>query len=127
MKISGDLPKKIQHNKAVNTRLKISAVLLAFSVSACSTVKVPEFVNLPEFREASQNIGEYPDPADAPSAPDDMRGAADWDKAAKSIIKKRDGFDTPPDNNYMTDPQIEKEIEALKTKVKEYKLDDPVE
>ena len=103
---------------------------LVFGLSACSSVKIPDLPDLPGFSEAaagSENL-EYPDPSKAPSLPEDMRGDGEWDKAANALIRKRDNFDAPPDvDGAMSDQEIEQNIEALKSKVKEYKLDDPVE
>lgn len=115
----------------MSRKLKISALLIAASLpAACSSVKMPDLVDLPEFSEAvkgAENL-DYPDPAKAPARPDDMRGGGEWNKAAKAIIEKRDNFNAPVDvDGAKTEEQIEQEIQALKSKVKEYKLDDPVE
>jgi len=90
-------------------------------------VKVPDFVNLPEFREGAGSSGEYPDPADAPPAATNLRSASAWDRAAQELISKRDNFESPPGSPPLTDEEIQQQINALKSKVKEYKLDDPVE
>ncbi len=112
----------------VNIKSKIFLLVLSGSIlSACSTVKVPDFVNLPEFREASGSSSAYPDPADAPPEATNLRSASAWDKAASELISKRDNFEVPPGTDPLTDEEIQQQINALKSKVKEYKLDDPVE
>ena len=102
----------------------------AGSLSACQTVKIPdfEFMNLLEegFEQAS-SIGETPDYAATPAAPTNIRSADDWDAQAKALIYERDA------NNVQgtefipkTDAQIAQEKAALKARVHAYKADDPV-
>ena len=109
---------------------KITALLILGMIPAgCSTVKMPDLVDLPEFKEAgvdTQNL-EFPDPMKAPSLPDDLRTAAQWDQAAGQMVRQRDNFGAPEDIGGRTEQQIKQDIEALRNKVKEYKLDDPVE
>jgi len=112
--------------------LKNILVLTALSgLSACSTVKVPniDFVKLPGFEKEAENIGGYPNAAEAPEAPTDTRSKSAWDSAAKDIIRQRDGFVIPSTGNdpIKTDAQIEQELQRLKEKAREYKLDDPAE
>jgi len=115
----------------VSRKIEISALLaIALFGTACSTVKVPDIVDLPEFREEAANVEnlEYPDPAQAPSAPSDIRSAEQWDTSAKALIQKRESINVPPESpDALTDPEIIQEIDALKNKVKEYKVDDPIE
>ena len=107
---------------------KLSIVLLSATLLVgCTTVKIPDLVDLPGFRDAAQTSGEYPDPSDAPAAPTGLRSSADWDKAAKAIIARRDGFVVPKGGDDLTDEQIKQNVNALKSKVREYKLDDPIE
>ncbi|NNE57871.1 MAG: hypothetical protein HKN36_07175 [Hellea sp.] len=106
------------------------AFITAAMFSACSTVKVSDVVKLPEFRDAATEAGSftYPDPAEAPAVPTDLRSAREWDQAAKLIIKRAATVDVPEDPYAnISDAEIAREIQALKNKVKEYKLDDPVE
>lgn len=109
---------------------KISVLLILGMIpAACSSVKIPDLVDLPEFKEAgvdTQNL-EFPDPMKAPALPDDLRTDAQWDQAAGQMVKARDSFGAPIDVDGRTEQEIKRDIEALKAKVKEYKLDDPVE
>jgi len=113
---------------------RVSKIAFAVSVglwaTACSSVKVPDIVDLPEFGDSVANAEnfEYLDPMNAPEVPDDMKSSTQWDKAAKAMIRKRENFNAPIDvDGALTEQQIKQEIEALKSKVKEYKLDDPIE
>lgn len=134
MNFSGDLGVIFSHIDSVKQKSQIPNRIFMFAaiigLSACSSVKMPDLVDLPEFSEAvegAENL-DYPDPAKAPDMPDDMRKAESWDKAANALIRKRDNFNAPVDiDGLKTDAEIEQEIQALKSKVKEYKLDDPVE
>jgi len=104
------------------------APILLISLGGCSTLKIPDmdFIKFPEFREEAENIGDYPKVEDAPEAPSELRSDAEWDKAAKRIIAKRDGKGAAPapiDTN--SDAQIKRKINELAAKVEEYKLDDP--
>lgn len=110
---------------------RISAIVLAGALlTACNTVSMPDLVDLPEFSEAIEGSDKlkYPNPSDAPAAPDDVRSASDWDRAAKNLIRKRDGFEAPADmSGGQSDQELEENFDALKAKVEEYKLDDPIE
>lgn len=102
----------------------------ALAMSACTSVKVPDLMDLPEFREAGIDVDnlEYPDPMNSPDVPDNMKSAAEWDKSAKFMQGLKDRFEAPVgDERPLSDAELKREIEALKAKVKEYKLDDPVE
>lgn len=130
MNFSGDLCCIFSHKTSVTTRFHIAILGLCLVISACSTVKVPDMVDLPEFREAGVDVDklDYPDPMQAPTVPDDMPSGAEWDKAAKYMQGLKSTFEAPVAmDEPMSEEEIKKEIEALKAKVKEYKLDDPVE
>jgi len=137
MNFWGDLLTKCPINGHMKRSRNMNQILasgmiccLAVLMSACSTAKMSDVVKLPEFRDAATEAGSftYPDPAEAPVAPDDLRSAEEWDKAAKRILKWAETVDVPKDPyGEVSDVEIEKEIQALKRKVKEYKLDDPVE
>ena len=75
------------------------------------------------FRDSATDLEAYPEVDGAPIAPDDMRSSAQWDMAARELLSDRDKFDTPPAND--TTALTPQEIEALKAKVRAYKLDDP--
>jgi len=97
-------------------------------LGGCASIKMPEFdfINLPEFKEDAENVGDYLKVAEAPEAPSDIRSDAAWDSAAKGLIAKRDGFVIPDSGEPpMTDAQILAEMKRLAAKVEAYKLDDP--
>ena len=107
--------------------LILSLLGSVFLTTGCSTISTPK-IDLPEFRETAANVDEleYPNPNQAPEAPENLPTAEEWDKAAKKIIQYRDNFDAPPDYDAdLTEEQMIKEIEALKKQVKEYQKDDP--
>lgn len=105
-----------------------SALFSALAFAGCSSVKMPE-IDLPGFNEAAANVDEleYPNPNDAPPAPEDVPSAEEWDKAAKSLMRKRELFGAPVLRDDLTDAEIRQEIDALKQKVREYEIDDPIE
>lgn len=115
----------------IHNATRLSVLLLASMMfTACNTVGMPDLVDLPEFSEAIDGSDklDYPNPGDAPVAPTDVRSAAEWDNAANAIIRKRDSFEAPAIvGDVQSDQEIEQNIDALKAKVQEYKLDDPVE
>jgi len=97
-------------------------------LSGCASMKIPEFdfINLPDFKDDAENVGEYLAVADAPTAPTDIRSDAAWDRSANDLIAKRDGFVIPDSGEPpMTDAQILAEMKRLAAKVEAYKLDDP--
>lgn len=111
-------------------RVKTLALLCAaLMTSACSTVKMPniDFMRLPEFREAAAKLIEgFPDVGQAPTRPDDIRSAAEWDAAARDLIQKRAALSVPKDGSRpMTDAEIDAQVERLKAQIRRYKLDDP--
>lgn len=104
-------------------------VLLGTALCSCASVKSRiadlDFVKLPEFREDAANIGNYPDFTNAPQVPKDVRSAKQWDKDAKKLLAKRDGFIVPPAGPEMSQAEIEREMQNAANKVQAYKLDDP--
>lgn len=104
------------------------AMATSFGLNACASVKLPklDLLKLPEFKEESENIGAYPNVQDAPSLPSDVRNAREWDKTANEILKARDNINTPtPIEPVQTPEQIQQDIETLKDRVNEYRVDDP--
>ena len=105
-------------------------IFSVFSMSACSSIKMPnlDFIKIPEFRkefrEDAKNIGKYPEVANAPQRPNDIRSDEEWDKAAKTIMAEGEAFNPPP-LNPANKAMLDAEIENLSQKVEEYKLDDP--
>lgn len=113
--------------KKLNVRF-CTLVLASLVVSGCASLKVPDFdfIKMPEFREEAENIGGYPDVADAPQAPTDVRSDAQWDKDAKNLLAKRDGFGPVPEGEpTLSDTEFNRKVDELISKVEEYKLDDP--
>jgi len=86
--------------------------------------------DIPGFDKAAaeaENL-DYLNPVNAPAAPDDIRSDDQWDNSAKRLINQRDRFSAPPDvDGVRSEQALQQDIAALKAKVKEYKLDDPVE
>ncbi len=114
-----------------NTRI-IVLTSAAACLSACSTVKLPDFdmPGLAKFKEASAKLVEgYPEVSEAPVRPTDLRSSAKWDTAANALIAQRDGFNVPETAGLQDAPEtpedFDREVEALKAKVRSYKLDDP--
>ena len=110
---------------------KVAMISAMVCLSGCSTVSMPD-INLPKFSKISEffegrnEIDDYPDVTDAPSAPTDIRADAAWDNDAKNLIKLRDEFKALENNGVAkSDAQITQDLEALKAKVRAYKADDP--
>jgi hypothetical protein len=105
-------------------------VLAAASLSACSTVSMPnlDFLKSSDFAEDAKNIGDYPSVADTPTAPTDVRSAELWDAEAKKLIQERDSFNagvvgvTEPAKS---EAELARELAALRAKARAYKADDP--
>ena len=108
--------------------VKLALITAATSLSACSTVKMPnlDFFKSSAFEEEAKNIGDYPDVTDAPAAPTNVRPARTWDTQAKLLMAKRDAFDTPrPVDPTRTETEISRDTDALKARARAYKADDP--
>lgn len=110
-----------------NFKTRICAlVLCSVVVTGCSSIPDLDFVKFPEFKEEAENLGGYPNVEDAPETPTDVRSDAQWDKDAKQLMAKRDGFGPVPEEEPMeTDAEFNRKVDALVAKVEEYKLDDP--
>ena len=108
--------------------LILMTALAAFSLSACANVKIPklDLIKLPDFKAESEKLGEFPELADAPDLPEEVRNARQWDKTARDIIKIRDNFRAPiePDRP-KTAKEINREVNRLTREVNEYRADDP--
>ena len=107
-----------------------SLILAAASLSACTTVKMPnlDFFKSSEFEEDAKNLSEFPSIADTPSAPTDVRSAALWDIEAKKLIKERDGFNAAKggiDEPARSESELASEAAALRARVRAYQADDP--
>lgn len=114
-----------------NSKLAIFLlVLAAASLSACSTVKMPnlDFFKSSEFEEDAKNIGDYPSAEDTPEAPTDVRSAELWDIEAKKLIKERDSFNSSGVNlaeSAKSEAELERELATLRAKARAYQADDP--
>lgn len=107
-----------------------SLVIAAASLSACSTVSMPnlDFLKTSEFQEEAENIGDYPQISDTPTAPTDVRAAALWDAEAKKLLKERDAFKAGQaslQEPVRSEAEIAREAAALRARVRAYKADDP--
>jgi len=102
--------------------------ILAVTLSACASVKLPklDLVKLPDFRKESENLGEFPELANAPELPEGVRTAEQWDETINDIIKSRDGFNTPAEHDRaITAAEVDSEINRLTNAVNAYRADDP--
>ena len=115
----------------INSKLAtFSLILTAASLSACSTVKMPnlDFFKASEFEEDAKNLGDYPKVSETPTAPTDIRSAAVWDIEAKKLLRERDDFNkgrTGIQEPSKSDTELARDLAALRAKVHAYKADDP--
>ena len=115
------------------TRSKLASFLLiiaAASLSACSTVSMPnfDFLKSSEFEEDAKNIGDYPSVSDTPTAPTDVRSAALWDAEAKKLMRERDAFNNGRatiEAPAKSEAELAREAAALRAKARAYQADDP--
>jgi hypothetical protein len=107
----------------------VAAMAACTLIGGCSTVKIPKFEmpSLPAFKEATEKLLDgYPEVADAPTRPKDVRSAEEWDKAAKALMTERSGFVVPDlGDSPQSETEVAREVERLKAQVRAYKLDDP--
>lgn len=98
-------------------------------LSACQTVSMPkisEIMKSPEFSEDAATIGnDYPNIADAPPAPTDIRSDEQWDDDARSLQALRDDTGRVPMEAGPSEAQATRQFESLKAKAQAYKKDDP--
>ena len=115
-------------NNVINLLKTVSGVVVLLTVTACANIKLPslDILKLPEFKEESENIGDYPSVQNAPSLPTEVKSSKEWDAQAKKILKIRDKFNSPvePDRP-ITEDEILQEIDRLTDSVNEYRNDDP--
>ena len=107
----------------------VMAYVASMVLSACQTVSMPKINDImksPAFSEDAANIGnEYPEIADAPSAPTDIRSDRQWDKDARSLQALRDDQGRVPMEAGPSEAQATRQFERLKAKAQAYKRDDP--
>ena len=107
-----------------------SLIIAAASLSACSTVKMPnlDFLKSSEFDEDVKNIGDYPSTADAPTAPTDVRSGAIWDIEAKKLMAERDAFNKGRaglQEPVRSEAELARDLAALRAKARAYQAGDP--
>lgn len=115
-------------NNVLNLLKIVSGAIVLLNLTACASIKLPslDILKLPEFKEESENIGDYPSVQDAPSLPTEVKSSKEWDSQAKKIIKIRDNFDAPAEpDRPITKDEIYQEIDRLTDSVNEYRKDDP--
>lgn len=106
---------------------KLLLVGAALSLTACSTVKMPNLSGLTDFRNEKIR-GDYPDVSEAPEEPVDVRSAAEWDQAAVALKNEKRKADITDETIEPTSPaEFNRKFEQLKQEVRAYKADDPVE
>lgn len=112
-------------NSKITTLLCVAA--LSLPMSACTAMKIPDFAKggSTEFEQEAQNLGGYPDVADAPDKPKGLKSDKQWDLAAQKVIDARDNFGAPGANDAQTEREIVREMQALSDAVDEYMKDDP--
>jgi hypothetical protein len=85
-----------------------------------------DFMGSSEFEEEARNIDQtIPDAADAPAIPTDTHNAEQWDEAAKSMTRIKNGFSLPDVAEPQTSEELEREFQSQKARVEAYKADDP--
>ena len=113
------------------SRLGTYAIILAAaSLSACSTVKMPnlDFFKSLGFEDNTKSLSDYPDIADTPTAPTDVRSAKQWDLEAKKLMQERDAFNAERgefSEASKSADELAREAAALRARVHAYKADDP--
>ena len=105
---------------------KLTCLLIPVCLAGCASIDLPDLDMLDRpFRESATDLEDYPDTAEAPRAPEDVRAAGEWDKAARTLISQRDGFAIPEAASGLDDPAVLREIERLKAEARAYTADDP--
>ena len=104
--------------------LRIPHLFAALLLGGCASIDLPSLDMLDSaFRDSRTDLDSFPSVSQAPVAPGDMRASSDWDAAARTIATQRDNFDAPP---APAEPDLTAaQIEALKARVRAYRLDDP--
>ena len=102
-------------------------VIAAVSLSACSTVRLPDLgMEMSEFRESLDRLDDnYIQADELPSRPTDIRSAAEFDRAATDMIRLRDGFTVPEGDAGLSDAEFDAAYQAAQDYADAYKDDDP--
>lgn len=106
----------------------LTGLAIAAGLAGCSSVKLPkaDLMKFGEYHEDAKGVKTYPKITEAPEAPTDLRSDAAWDHAARKLLQTRDGFETPSDlAPARTQAEIERDFQAARARVQEYKKDDP--
>ena len=105
-------------------KTKILLTLIsACSLSACSTVKMPNLDFLDAgFEEDARNIDQsVPSVDEAPDIPTGVRTTAEWDKSAREMINLRDRFTVPVSPEpAVSEQEFDERFESLKSKAQAY-------
>lgn len=111
------------------TPARITAIaLMSAALSGCITVSMPkiDIMKTPEFADDAANIGNaYPDLAEAPSRPADVRTDAAWDEDAERLLALRTSFPEASPEDQLTQAEIDAEFADRLSKVRAYKAGDP--
>ena len=112
------------------TNYRWMIILAAAGMSACQTVKIPDFdfvQSLADGFEEATNIGEAPEVQNIALDLEETRSADAWDTQAKALVAARDSKAVEAvDLTPKTDAVLAQEKAALKARVHAYKADDPV-
>ena len=102
-------------------------VLVAASLSGCSTVQLPDLgMEMSEFRDSLDRLDDnYLQAEELPSRPTDVRSAAEFDRAANDMIRLRDGFTVPEGDAGLSDAEFDAAYRAAQEYADAYKDDDP--
>ena len=114
----------------MNFRILNRMILLiaAFNLTACKTVKLPDFekLKMSGWFDEIRNVEGYPDISAAPAAPNDLRSLSAWDEDAKELVRLQDGFGAVISGESLGGTgDVVQDIEALRAKVHAYKADNP--
>ncbi len=112
----------------MKTLSTLAVCLAPIALSACSTSILPtaEQLKLKEFRENIAALDDdYMDGSDLPSAPTEVRTAAEWDAAARELEALGANFKLPETDDPMTDAEFQREFARLQALAVEYRKDDP--
>ncbi len=111
-----------------NVMTLAASILAPVALSACSSSFLPsaEQLKLKEFRENIAALDDdYMSGKDLPSAPTEIRSAAEWDAAARDMEALGANFEVPETDDPMTDAEFQREFDRLQAAVLEYRKDDP--
>lgn len=112
----------------LRTLNRMILLIAAFNLTACTTVKLPDFekLRMSGWFDEIRNVEGYPDISAAPAAPTDLRTLSAWDENAKELLRLQNGFGAAITGESLGGTgDVIQDIEALRAKVHAYKADDP--